>query len=293
MNINMKYYIVTICAIFIALGVGILVGFNLNYDQALTKQQSEVLESFNTEFEDLKGKNKNLKSKLDGLNKDLDKIKEYVNKNLNLLTEGVLTDINTGIIITNENNDYSEDIQNVIGNANGNVVFNIVVKDNVNDESKLSELSKAFNKTFKTSKEVIDFLTASLNDSKGYDDLMKLQELGVIKINNLDEKAYTTYNSAVLLGELDKDKAQDNFNSKDKLLINNLKDANKYVVAVSQSDSDKTFLKLCQENNISIIDDINEGIGKVSLVTLLKNQNIVGSYGESELAKEIIAYENN
>lgn len=293
MNINMKYYIVTICAIFIALGVGILVGFNLNYDQALTKQQSEVLESFNTEFEDLKGKNKNLKSKLDGLNKDLDKIKEYVNKNLNLLTEGVLTDINTGIIITNEKNDYSEDIQNVIGNANGNVVFNIVVKDNINDKAKLSELSKAFNITFKTSKEVIDFLTASLNDSKGYDDLMKLQELGVIKINNLDEKAYTTYNSAVLLGELDKDKAQDNFNSKDKLLINNLKDANKYVVAVSQSDSDKTFLKLCQENNISIIDDINEGIGKVSLVTLLKNQNIVGSYGESELAKEIIAYENN
>lgn len=293
MNINMKYYIVTICAIFIALGVGILVGFNLNYDQALTKQQSEVLESFNTEFEDLKGKNKNLKSELDGLNKDLDKIKEYVNKNLNLLTEGVLTDINTGIIITNEKNDYSEDIQNVIGNANGNVVFNIVVKDNINDKAKLSELSKAFNITFKTSKEVIDFLTASLNDSKGYDDLMKLQELGVIKINNLDEKAYTTYNSAVLLGELDKDKAQDNFNSKDKLLINNLKDANKYVVAVSQSDSDKTFLKLCQENNISIIDDINEGIGKVSLVTLLKNQNIVGSYGESELAKEIIAYENN
>ena len=293
MNINMKYYIVTICAIFIALGVGILVGFNLNYDQALTKQQSEVLESFNTEFEDLKGKNKNLKSKLDGLNKDLDKIKEYVNKNLNLLTEGVLTDINTGIIITNENNDYSEDIQNVIGNANGNVVFNIVVKDNVNDEAKLSELSKEFNKTFKTSKEVIDFLTASLNDPKGYDDLMKLQELGIIKINNLDEKAYTTYNSVVLLGELDKDTAEDNFNSKDKLLINNLKDANKYVVAVSQSDSDKTFLKLCQENNISIIDDINEGIGKVSLVTLLKNQNIVGSYGESELAKEIIAYENN
>lgn len=293
MNINMKYYIVTICAIFIALGVGILVGFNLNYDQALTKQQSEVLESFNTEFEDLKGKNKNLKSELDGLNKDLDKIKEYVNKNLSLLTEGVLTDINTGIIITNEKNDYSEDIQNVIGNANGNVVFNIVVKDNVNDKAKLSELSKAFNITFKTSKEVIDFLTSSLNDSKGYDDLMKLQELGVIKINNLDEKAYTTYNSVVLLGELDKDTAEDNFNSKDKLLINNLKDANKYVVAVSQSDSDKTFLKLCQENNISIIDDINEGIGKVSLVTLLKNQNIVGSYGESELAKEIIAYENN
>ena len=67
MNINMKYYIVTIGAIFIALGVGILVGFNLNYDQALSKQQSEVLESFNTEFEALKDKNKTLQSQINDL----------------------------------------------------------------------------------------------------------------------------------------------------------------------------------------------------------------------------------
>ena len=43
MNINMKYYIVTICAIFIALGVGILVGFNLNYDQALVNSKVRYL----------------------------------------------------------------------------------------------------------------------------------------------------------------------------------------------------------------------------------------------------------
>ena len=69
MNINMKYYIVTICAIFIALGVGMLVGFNLNYDQALSKQQSEVLESFNTEFDSLKDKNKALQAEIDKINK--------------------------------------------------------------------------------------------------------------------------------------------------------------------------------------------------------------------------------
>ena len=38
MNINMKYYIVTIASIFLALGIGIIVGFNLNYDQELSKQ---------------------------------------------------------------------------------------------------------------------------------------------------------------------------------------------------------------------------------------------------------------
>ena len=117
MNINMKYYIVTICAIFIALGVGILVGFNLNYDQALSKQQSEVLESFNTEFESLKDKNKNLHSQIEDLNGELDTIKEFVDKNIDALTQDVLTDKNTGIILTSENNDYSEIVEDLIKKA--------------------------------------------------------------------------------------------------------------------------------------------------------------------------------
>ena len=114
MNINMKYYIVTIGAIFIALGVGILVGFNLNYDQALSKQQSEVLESFNTEFEDLKDKNKNLQAEIESLNGDIEATREYIDKNVDVLTADVLTDKNTGIILTSENHDYSEEIEKLI-----------------------------------------------------------------------------------------------------------------------------------------------------------------------------------
>ena len=44
MHINMKYYVVSIGAIFIALGIGMLVGFNLNYDQELSKQQATIIE---------------------------------------------------------------------------------------------------------------------------------------------------------------------------------------------------------------------------------------------------------
>ena len=57
------------------------------------------------------------------------------------------------------------------------------------------------------------------------------------------------------------------------------------------SKSDNTILKLYSENNISTIDNINEGIGKVSLTNLLKNQNVVGHYGTSDVSTEIIAYE--
>lgn len=293
MNINMKYYIVTIGAIFIALGVGILVGFNLNYDQALSKQQSEVLESFNREFDDLKEKNKNLQSEIGLLNEDIDTVTKYIDKNVDVLTKDVLTDKNTGIILTSENHDYSEEIEKLITNANGTVGFNIVIKDNINNENKLATLSKDLNKTFKTSQDVINYIVKSLNSPKGYDQLYALEDLGVIKINNIDEKKYQDYDSAVLIGELTGKDAKEKFNAKEKIILDNLKEENKYLVAVSQSDSNNTILKLYSENNISTIDDINEGIGQVSLTTLLKNQNTVGNYGTSDLAKELIAYENN
>lgn len=291
MNINMKYYIVTIGAIFIALGVGILVGFNLNYDQALSKQQSEVLESFNTEFDDLKEKNKNLQSEIESLNGDIETTREYIDKNIDVLTKDVLTDKNTGIILTNENNDYSEDVEELITNANGTVSFNIVVKDNISDEEKLAVLSKDLNKTFKSSQDVINYIVSSLGSTKGYDQLYALEDLGVIKINNIDEKKYQDYDSTVLLGELTGKDAKDKFNVKEKLILDGLKEENKYLVAISQSDSNHEVLKLYSENNISTIDNINEGMGKISLTTLLKNQNTVGHYGNSDLAKELIAYE--
>ena len=291
MNINMKYYIVTICAIFIALGVGILVGFNLNYDQALSKQQSEVLESFNTEFESLKDKNKNLHSQIEDLNGELDTIKEFVDKNIDALTQDVLTDKNTGIILTSENNDYSEIVEDLIKKANGTVSFNIIAKDNINKEDKLSEISMSLNKTFESSSDVINYIVECLNSAKNYDQLYALENLGVIKINNLDEKKYQDYDSVVLLGELTGKDAKIKFDQKEKIILNKLKENNKYLVAANQSKSDNTILKLYSENNISTIDNINEGIGKVSLTNLLKNQNVVGHYGTSDVSTKIIAYE--
>ena len=291
MNINMKYYIVTIGAIFIALGVGILVGFNLNYDQALSKQQSEVLESFNTEFDDLKEKNKNLQSKIELLNGNIEKVTEYIDKNVDVLTKDVLTDKNTGIILTNENNDYSEDIEKLITNANGTISFNIVIKDIINDESKLANLSKELDKTFKSSQDVINYIISSLSSTKGYDQLYELEDLGFIKINSIDAKKYQDYDSVVLIGELSGKDTKDKFNAKEKIILDRLKEENKYLVAISQSDKNNEMLKLYSENNISTIDNVNEGIGQISLTTLLKNQNTVGNYGISDLAKELMAYE--
>ena len=70
MHINMKYYVVSIGAIFIALGIGMLVGFNLNYDQELSKQQATIIEDLDKKFENLKTKNDELETALDSSEKN-------------------------------------------------------------------------------------------------------------------------------------------------------------------------------------------------------------------------------
>lgn len=54
MHINMKYYIVSIGAIFLALGIGILVGFNLNNNEEMNKQQAAIIEQLDEEFSSIK-----------------------------------------------------------------------------------------------------------------------------------------------------------------------------------------------------------------------------------------------
>ena len=140
MNINMKYYIVTIGSIFLALGIGIIVGFNLNYDQELSKQQSEVLSEFEDRFDSLNQEKADLNTQIEDLTKEQEKLTSYISQNYNLLITNALTDRNTGIIITNEKNDYSEEIENLIKDADGHLAFNIVVRDTIEDEKKLKTL---------------------------------------------------------------------------------------------------------------------------------------------------------
>ena len=81
MHINMKYYIVTIGAIFISLGIGMLVGFNLNYDQELSKQQAQIIGDLDVKFEELREKNNDLENKLKEINTSYDKTIDYINNN--------------------------------------------------------------------------------------------------------------------------------------------------------------------------------------------------------------------
>lgn len=288
MHINMKYYIVTIGAIFISLGIGMLVGFNLNYDQELSKQQAQIINDLDVKFEDLRDTNNNLEAKLKNVNNSYDKVIDFINQNVDKLIVEELTDKYIGIISTNENCDTTN-IYNTILKANGNVAFDIKLNSNITDKSVLANLSSKLGEEIKSTDELINYIIEALKNEGAKDKLTYLEELGILTLSELSD-SYQSYTSVVLTGKSSNKDLESQFKEIDKSLIDKIKSENKYVVGVEDAETKLSYIDLYSENKISTIDNINQGSGQLALVLALKDESIVGKFGISENAESIIPF---
>ena len=289
MHINMKYYIVSIGAIFISLGIGILVGYNLNYDQELSKQQSNVINDLDNKFDTLKKTNDNLEKSLANLNDDYDKAIEFINDNVNTLVLDRLTGKSIGIISTNQDNDYTKGINTIINEANGNLAFDIVLKNNIFNEKKIAQLATKLNLELKTAKDVMVYIERVLAGSNVKQKLRQLEDEEIIKINRLNEN-YDTYDSVVIAGGNNGKLGKEQYENIDKILIETLKDKEKNIVAVEPSNTKFSYIDLYSNDKVTTIDNIDEGTGKLSLVMVLQDKTISGKFGKLTGADSIIPY---
>ena len=288
MHINMKYYIVTIGAIFIALGIGMLVGFNLNYDQALSKQQTSIIGDLDNKFEEIKTTNKDLEKKLSKNKNEYNKLVEYVNDNYAKLIKDELQDRHIGIISTTENYDYTQDVANTITDASGQVSFNIILKDGINNKDKIKELSSSQNLELKSSKDVINYLIDSLKESNAIEKLQQLEKLDMIKVNSIADN-YVDYSQVVIASGNNSEDSK-KFVDIDKNLISKLKSEDKYIVATQKSDVGFSYIDMYKKSKIPTINNSEEGLGKLSLVYTLKNSTEQGNFGRGESADSIIPF---
>ncbi|MCR8745224.1 copper transporter [Romboutsia lituseburensis] len=286
MHINMKYYIVSIGAIFIALGIGMLVGFNLNYDQELSKQQANIISDLDNKFEDLKTTNDNLEKSLSTLTADYDKAVELINKNKDKIIADTLSEKNIGIISTNENNDYSTEISDIITKANGSVAFNIVLNNNVENKEKLQEVSTKLNLELKSSKDLVKYISECLASQEGLSKLQELQSLEVIKVNSISDE-FSNCESVILAGGNESKVDDKKFKEVDGILIASLKEQNKSLVGVQQTNAKFSYVDMYSKNKVANIDNVDEGIGQVSLVILLNDKGITGNFGRLETASTL------
>jgi hypothetical protein len=282
----MKYYIVSIGAIFIALGIGILVGFNLNYDEALSKQQSDIIKNLDKEFQNLKSKNDFLQESLDTTQQDYNDLVTYIDNNYVYLIQNQLEAKNIGIISTTQDYDYKIDVSDIITHSGGNVAFDIIIKNEVLDQNKLEEVSKEFDTEVKSTVQFANYIGELLKDNKNKVALLKLEQLGIIKINSFDDN-YKTVDSLVLAGGSHDSKDNAKLKGVDIPLIKYFKQNKIYTLGVEQLEVENSYISSYIENKIPTIDNINQGSGKLSLVLSLQNK-LGGHYGVTENAQSLI-----
>lgn len=291
MHINMKYYIVTISAIFIALGIGILVGFNLNSNEQLSEQQASMINELDEKFEVLKDNNDSLKVDLRNSTDKYNKAVAYINKNVDKLIDGSLNDKTVGIINLNENYDNSEVITETLDKTGAKIGFNIVLKDSITNSTKLKEVSEKVGEDLKTTQGAIKYIVESLNTEDASTKLEYLQELGLIKINYIGGN-YLSYESVILSAGDDSRTPEKDFDRLDTYLVDSLKEQNKYIVEAQTTETKTSYIDLYAKKKVATIDNINEESGSVSLSVLLKQGNKVGNFGSSKTAESLIPLED-
>lgn len=285
MHINMKYYIVTIGAIFIALGIGMLVGFNLNYDQELSKQQAAIIDGLDAKFEDIKTTNDDLQKKLNKKNTELKKIVNYLNENYLTLIKDQLQDRNIGIISISENNN-SQEIAKTISEANGEVSFDIVIKKGILNKDKIKELNSKLQ--LKTEKDALIYIADCLKEENAIEKLKQLEKLDIIKINNISDN-YSNF-SQVVMNSYGIDEFSKEFTNIDKVIIDKLKESDKYIIEAHKNDSKFANLENYKKSKIPNINNIEQGVGKLSLVCALKDSVEKGNFGVGDKADSLIPF---
>lgn len=102
MVVDFRYHVVTLAAVFLALGIGILVGTAIGGDEALVKQQKHLIDTLERDFTNLARDREELLSKVDVLTLEIERRDEFAAKAVPVLVRGRLSGKRIAVVKTGD-----------------------------------------------------------------------------------------------------------------------------------------------------------------------------------------------
>lgn len=289
MHINMKYYIVSIGAIFLALGIGILVGFNLNNNEEMNKQQAAIIEQLDEEFNSIKKENDTLKDDLKNTDKKYNDLIEYVDKNADALMSGSLSGKNIAVVSTYGRTENVDKIKEIVNQYDGSVAFELIFNKEITNEELIKKAAGKTGEKFKSTEDVVNYVFDIVKRGNA-ESLAPLEELKMIDLNS-ESDDISNFSSVVISAASESSGPAKQFNALDKFVVSKLKSENKYVVETQTKDAKTSYVEQYAKSKASTVDNIDEKIGVLSLVALVQDENLVGNFGRLDTASSLIPME--
>lgn len=257
---NMKFYVVSIVAIFTALAVGIYIGFSMDTEGFITEQQEKLVDIVESQFESLSADNQLLKIENEDILLKNKNINKYIEESYNYLVPGKLEGKKVAII---ETTDYvSSSLAHDLEKAGAKVV-SLTSIDRINKD----ELSK-----------VLTYIVDGTNreDVVNYISKDKMDFIGLAGVD-IDH---------IIISGGCKYKENNRVLEIDKRIVDFSKERGIDITGVEKTTVNNSYMSKYKEYGINTIDNVDMKAGKIATVLSLVGER--GNYGIKGTADSII-----
>ncbi|WP_347450616.1 copper transporter [Acetoanaerobium noterae] len=281
MFINIKYFIVTIAAVFFSLGIGIMIGFNLNNSEIFTQQQIKLVDDMDKKLNELRVKNDEMNNQLVEKDKSIEIYNEFVNSYYEDLIKDRLVDKNLLIIQTTDDYFFSDISQwAAISGANIHTYLSIN-SDNFNSLT-IAQYPDLFTEDSLDTEKLFNYIINLISENNSLK-LAELEQLGILKIVSTSNNQ-EPFNQVVLLGgELEESKEK--IEKVDLALARSISSKNIPIVFAEESNANYSSIEQFKNLKISTVDNVDQAIGRISLSMVLSG--VDGNYGIKDTASKL------
>ncbi|KXG76817.1 copper transporter [Thermotalea metallivorans] len=290
MIINLKYYVITIVAIFLAIGVGIFIGIMLDGQELIVEQQQQLVSQLEAKFDEFKTKQDELQQRIDFLNAEREKTLKFMDIAYPEMVKNKLKDLDVIIIETSEDYAYSG-ITEPFEKAGVHSVTNILIKNSfmLRDDQVAFEIAKDLKLKGTTREEIQKQLIKNFCDALiSGNNFQLIQYLKDKKM--IDDTGGLTFPADYIViagGSLTENK--EILSTIEIPMIHFIKNRNIPVIGVEKLSVAYSNIPEYKKLRISTVDNVDTIIGKVSMLMVVSGKE--GHFGEKETAEQLMPEE--
>lgn len=279
---DFRYHIISLVAVFLALGIGILVGTMIGEKGAVSQPQKALVERIEADFGQLRAENRLLNEQ----NQANEKFQRAV---LPVLISGQLVQKNVALVVTTS---LDPSIQKVLANvfemAGGRLVSTTTLaphlaldkKENVEKVNALLGVTGLPLRQLKG--RVLGEIAKQLVTGQNPKFIGDLAGSGIISTDGAYDIAV---NAVVVVGGSEENK-KDDPETIDIPLVKALLEFNIQVVGAETTKVKVSYMPIYQRTGIATVDNIDSPIGEISLVYALKGER--GNFGIKSTAQQAV-----
>lgn len=275
--LDMRYHVISLVAVFLALGIGILLGTTL-VERGLISEQKAQIKSLRKTFDEIEEKNAKLNDQLSAYIKYADESKSY-------LLPGRLTDKRFAVLTGASPEDKAlAGIYESVNASGGSIPLTVTISGSeaYKDDTVLANLRTLFGiegdeATLRT--RVYQELVNQLATASNAGILTTLDQLGVIQLKGVLDAPVS---AAVLLGAIEPEALDE----VDVPLIRQFVGTPFPLVGTTGSQTPDFVLLTYKKNGISTIDHVDTAPGEVALSMVLEGRG--GNYGSGKAAGRML-----